>query len=318
MNINYVITQALIQCLNNKNMSNFSYQKHIYPFTTENIEGYIRFFDLNGKSLLTVGSSGDQVLNAILFGCQDITVADINIYTRFYYYLKVACILELSIDEYFTFLRFVDCPHYLSWNDQVFDELVFQRVKDTLKSINYESYMFWNELFKNTNSETMRVRLFTMDEYNTKIIKECNTYLKWEQLYLKLKKKILLTNVKFQNTDLLEFDSKRKYDNIWLSNIGSKLESGYFYKLINLMIKYLNEDGKMLMNYFYDTTKMSEYNTCWNPIYNLNNIFDMFANLNPELYSFKGIMDIQKNSDNHNDSVMIYTKKNNDKHNRMC
>ena len=36
----------------------------IYTFTTENISGYIDYFDLDNKSLLTVGSSGDQVLNA--------------------------------------------------------------------------------------------------------------------------------------------------------------------------------------------------------------------------------------------------------------
>ena len=36
----------------------------IYPFTTENIAGYIDYFDFDDKSLLTVGSSGDQILNA--------------------------------------------------------------------------------------------------------------------------------------------------------------------------------------------------------------------------------------------------------------
>ena len=37
----------------------------IYPFTTENISGYIDCFDLDKHNLLTVGSSTDQVLNAI-------------------------------------------------------------------------------------------------------------------------------------------------------------------------------------------------------------------------------------------------------------
>lgn len=60
----------------------------IYPFTTENIAGYINLFNLDNKSLLTVGSSGDQVINASLFNCQDQTVIDINPFTRYYFYLK--------------------------------------------------------------------------------------------------------------------------------------------------------------------------------------------------------------------------------------
>ena len=41
--------------------------KLIYKFTTENISGYIKEFDFKNKSLLTVGSSGDQVINAYRF-----------------------------------------------------------------------------------------------------------------------------------------------------------------------------------------------------------------------------------------------------------
>ena len=67
--------------------SNYSFYK-IYPFTTENIAGYINQFDLREHSLLTVGSSGDQVINAILSGGRDIMVLDINPYTKFYYYLS--------------------------------------------------------------------------------------------------------------------------------------------------------------------------------------------------------------------------------------
>ena len=38
----------------------------IYPFATENINDYTEYFDLKDKSLLTVGSSGDQAINALL------------------------------------------------------------------------------------------------------------------------------------------------------------------------------------------------------------------------------------------------------------
>ena len=54
----------------------------IYPFTTENISGYINNFNLIDKWLLIVGSYGDQVINAILHGCEDITLLDKNPYSK--------------------------------------------------------------------------------------------------------------------------------------------------------------------------------------------------------------------------------------------
>ena len=76
----------------------------IYPFTTENISGYINQFDLENKSFLTVGSSCDQVINASLKGCKDITLLDICPYTQDYYYLKTTAIEELDYDDFLKFL----------------------------------------------------------------------------------------------------------------------------------------------------------------------------------------------------------------------
>lgn len=72
----------------------------IYPFTTENIYGYLNQFDLSNKSLLTLGSSCDQAINAIMHNCRDITVLDICPFTKFYFYLKKAAILSLSYEEF--------------------------------------------------------------------------------------------------------------------------------------------------------------------------------------------------------------------------
>ena len=77
--------------------TNFS---RIYTFTTENISGYLKYFDLKDKTLLTVGSSGDQILNAYFYGARDITLYDINPYAKYYIYLKVAAILSLDYKEF--------------------------------------------------------------------------------------------------------------------------------------------------------------------------------------------------------------------------
>ena len=78
------IKDAVSQCRGYSSNKIFQY---IYPFTTENINGYIDLFYLDDKSLLTVGSSGDQVINAIDKGCKNIDVVDINEYTKYYYFL---------------------------------------------------------------------------------------------------------------------------------------------------------------------------------------------------------------------------------------
>lgn len=96
-----------------------------YPFTTENISGYINEFDLKDKSLLTVGSSGDQIINGSLFGCHNIACLDICTYAKFYIYLKISCLLELDKKQFYKFLCYIDFPKLFKYNSDVFDKAVF-------------------------------------------------------------------------------------------------------------------------------------------------------------------------------------------------
>ena len=75
------------------NKRNDNIYMRLYSFTTENIKGYIKYFDLKDKNLLTVGSSGDQILNSYFEGCRDITLLDINPFAKYYVNLKIAGIL---------------------------------------------------------------------------------------------------------------------------------------------------------------------------------------------------------------------------------
>ena len=99
--------------------------EEIYPFTTENIAGYIDYFDLQDKSLLTVGSSGDQIINAAFKGAKDITLLDINPYAKYYYYLKTAGILELSLTDFNEFFRYNDYPKVFKYNKKVFGIIMY-------------------------------------------------------------------------------------------------------------------------------------------------------------------------------------------------
>ena len=73
--------------------------KNVYPFTTENIAGYIERLDLKDKSVLTVGSSGDQAFNALLLGANRIVLYDINPNTYEFLKLKKDLILDSKREE---------------------------------------------------------------------------------------------------------------------------------------------------------------------------------------------------------------------------
>ena len=105
----------------------------VYPFTTENIAGYLDM-DLTGKKIITVTGSGDHIINAILKGCNDITTFDINPLTKEFMELKLEKIKELSLDEYLDYFSNLDQDKY---NYKYFD---IQNKIDCNLYLNEENY----------------------------------------------------------------------------------------------------------------------------------------------------------------------------------
>lgn len=264
----------------------------IYPFTTENITGYINNFELNNKSLLTVGSSGDQILNAIYNGCKDISLVDINEYTKYYYYLKVASILSLNLNEFLNFL---------SINGNYFNQESLEKTKSVLRTLDCESYLFWNELFKKYDKRTIRERLFSNDE--DKNVSKYNLYLKDDKSYSNIKAKVTNVTPNFINSDIYEYNPNKNYDNIWLSNICTYVSIDKVVELITKMDKLLKLEGNMLVSYLYLTDVDTEYNSSWAPIYNLKRVFNIFKYYNFELKTFDGVRPHISE-----DSILIYKK----------
>ena len=73
----------------------------VYPFATENVYGYFDRLDLNGKDVLTVGSSLDQLFNAVVLGANKITVLDINPYVEKYFLDKMKILLQSSREDFY-------------------------------------------------------------------------------------------------------------------------------------------------------------------------------------------------------------------------
>ena len=278
----------------------------LYPFTTENIAGYINNFNLSNGTLLTVGSSGDQIINASLFDCQNVTCLDICPYTKFYIYLKISCLLELSKNEFLEFLSY----KYKTFSDNKFalNYAIYKKIISTLRLLDYESYLFWDELFSNFKGLNIREELFSSDENKIDVIVGCNPYLQSDILYDETKAKIKKTKLEFITDDIFKVKMDKQFDSIWLSNIGTCISRHFLKTMIDNVSKNLNNNGLLLISYLYKTIRNTPYQQDWSPIYNLEKTFEILQEYNPQLLSFVGVDGIKFNDSTIKDSILVYRK----------
>ncbi|MBQ2947284.1 MAG: DUF3419 family protein [Bacilli bacterium] len=281
----------------------------IYPFTTENISGYIDLFDLKYKSLLTVGSSGDQAINAILKDCKDITVLDVNPFTKYYFDLKKAALLTLNYEEFCRFFCYIDYPKVFKYNDDAFNYDSYKKLKSLLNEIDDESYLFWDTLFDVCKEHIVRKKLFANDEERVSVIKGMNIYLKDESNFNETKIKIKSISPKFIKGDIFKLKLEKTYDNIWLSNIGCYYSLEDTRKLVEKLDNNLNINGKMLMCYLYQTKSDTKYMEGWDPIYNLDETFKVLGNFITFFETFLGVQGLKFEEEKMKDSTLIYQKK---------
>jgi len=282
----------------------------IYSFATENVFGYLKYFDLQDKSLLTVGSSGDQVLNAYFKGCRDITLIDVNEFAKFYLYLKIGAIMSLSYTEFKEFFFLHGISTY--YNKELFSKRLFNKIKPTLRSIDYESYLFFDELFTLYDSKDIKENLMKYDEVRNKAICEFNIYLKSRNTYYKLRELLIkkLYNFTYINQDIYEFDSQEKYDNIFLSNLACYTNLDNFKILLQKLDKYnLKDEGKMLISYLWNIKfDAKTYEDEWAEIYKMPIVREKIKEYIYEYHYVKDGKSIVFGNNQKKDLVLIYKK----------
>lgn len=213
----------------------------IYPFTTENITGYMNELDLTNKKIITVTGSTDHILNAIVKGSRNITTFDINPLTKYYMDLKIACIKELEIEE------FLDIFLY---NNKYLDKDFISNLDIDLESKefwNYQLYLYGNYLM---NSNLFNKKYFNS---NSKII--FNMYLDKDN-YNKVKNNISNVNIKFLEYSLQDLELKEEYDYMFLSNISDYINlifsDNYLYNYKELIDSFLDKVNYIYFAYLYD------------------------------------------------------------------
>ena len=293
---------------------------HIYPFTTENLSGYFKKLDLKDKTILTTGSSADQILNAISMGCMDITCFDINPFVKYYYDLKVVAIKYLNHEG---FIDFFSISHLDSTKTKINLYNGFQ--KETYcylsKYLSGDSKKFWDTLFYNYTIEEIKSGLFFPMKLSLNKIKKVNNYLD-KNVYYELRNNINDANVKFIKTDIrtLNYNIKDKFDYIILSNLLQYIHSfksidslKKIKKLLLNLENNLKETGQIEVCYLYDYEE--KYNDERGIRYNkLRNVFS-----NSQIYylSFPSVS--KKTTFNlKKDSVLMYKKEDTKVYKKNC
>lgn len=224
----------------------------LYTFATEDMSTYFKEFTIT-DSFLTIGASGDQVINAINSGAKTIDVFDSNRLCRHAMYLKLAAIKGLSYEEF--------TEYY-----ETFSPFLFVKLIEYLPE---EEFMYWGTLYSmfglsNIKSgEYIRDLLFTYKRLDKDIVKSINPYL-IPQNYEKLKKTINEVSINYIDSDLYNLPShlsNKTYDAINLSNIYEYLNYGnntthkkaqeYHDFILNSLYPHLNQNGSIMVSYLY-------------------------------------------------------------------
>lgn len=311
MTTNQKIEKAIDKCVDVFFDSNIGRFVEIYPFTTENITNYLNYFDFQDKSLLTVGSSSDQALNASMLGCKNITILDICPFTKEFFYLKKAALLTLNREEFLKYFFFKDYFDFFSANQSSFSKEKFTRIAKVLHALDEESFKFWTELYKECSPIEIRTGLFTKDEDSLSTITRIDPFLANDYNYYQTRRSISSLNIRFIEDDLGAVRINEEYDNIFLSNVYKYLQNKKFYHIVPQIINNnLAINGRILIGYIYNTRKN-------NNKLKLKKANDIIKNLQKKnnynrddffVESFPGVHSYNKNAPSE-DSIVVYQKK---------
>ena len=203
-------TQAML-IMNDKNytghVARYDDVSRIMLIGGENFKGYCESAEISGKKAFIPCGSGDQSLELIQRGFEDVTAFDINKLSKYILKTKIAAVLSLTYEEYMRFIT------------SLFKE---NDIKSKIYSLlDEETKDFFDYLLSNNSSYTLRSSLFSHTYISTELLKRFknNFSVYDERGFYELKKKLLNSKITFKQMDLYNPSISDEYDFIYFSNI---------------------------------------------------------------------------------------------------
>ena len=246
------------------------YYQEVYPFTTEMLSGYMNLLDLKGKNVLTVGSSSDQVFNAIMMGASKITLYDINIFAEDFFKLKKDMILQTPREK---LVDKVLVDKSFPYSKELFAKKQIINQNPYLQST--ANYKLLRERLATTEVSFILGDIFAMEQYLDKTAKF---------------DRIIFSNI-LQALDI--FAKKEKVDPFQFLRTNFEVWK-----------EHLNKDGilQLLYLYNYSLNDLTKNNNAIS-IYNLKKVVDSLQGNPLEISFFEDSFSMNE------DAIVTYTKK---------
>lgn len=241
----------------------------LYPTTNEHLPNLFKRLNTSGKKVLTVGSSGDQVLYSVLNGASEVMLVDVNPYAKMFLEYKIASIKTFTFDEFFKIFRFCRVKEIvdnetkeknISSTNEFLNNAVYRKISHNMEAGARE---FWDRYF-----------LECKELYGGFISREKlfpDSYLVNNDVYNKLSKQLKKRDVKidFINQSLekvVPMLGDRKYDIMLFSNVldymkgssVSKKACNFKRKIVDKLKENLEPSGVMQIDYMFEECKNKE------------------------------------------------------------
>jgi len=180
-----------------------------YLWTNEDMKLYPKE-NLKGKNILTITSSGDHALNAILNGGGIIDSFDVNQFSKYVSALKIAMIKKYDYYDFFKRMDWIENVESLNFNSK---ENIIDRVR---KYLSYDEYLFWSAFeYLRTNN-----KICFNDVINVYGNLKKNVYSKAFS-YNKLKRNLKKAKITYYDSDIMDIEKSvnKKYDRVFLINV---------------------------------------------------------------------------------------------------
>lgn len=227
---------------------------YVYPYSNEQLNKSLEDIDLAGKRVLTVGSSGEQLLTSVYKGAREVTQIDGNPFAQAFTELKIAGIKNLTRQEFIDYFK----------DMKIFDYKYYSKISHDLSD---DSKVIFDTILLNAPNES------TLDSIRKIIIPDNaemyslnemmkNEYYMSDENYLILREKLSKAKLSFICAPFEEFHNKAtgKYDLIMLSNIKGYVGAfDFFDEVAKLSKNHLSDKGNMQVHYAFNEDDISEF-----------------------------------------------------------